>query len=369
MKAFLSFKKLFIIAFIFFLGVTCIADDLIAEPPEMKVTERHITLPKFDPGKIITVSLIKPAKKVLNSKPVSAVRKKLPFKKKKKKVVFEEVQNNAPKTFEDYFAMSKDVKREDIKLPAPKYDKDTDKMDFPDPKIQIKKYNVPPGTQDLDLTTLVSERRVDSVGVISPDSTKMVYSSVYYYPVQNQTSSDVYFINIDSGGTLEQKLKTANPLNQDYVPILTVGTDDLMRNAIKTLTLVDWSADGKKIAVKEKIGSNREGIWKTSLLVYDFSKRQGKELNEIREAIRYYWKNNKNLDLIDYMWDIYPVGWDAINPDRILVYAFAYTSKRPRFLGTWSIDSNGETAQLLSLDRTDFAVSTNGLKLKIVPHY
>lgn len=370
-----SFKKrILLFLCIIFLNLPGLCGDNLQEPEPavMKVTKPRFEVPKvsISPSKIINVAVVTPVKKVANAKPVKTVTNKLPFKKKKsKKIYFEDVKNNAPKTFDEYISMSKEIRREDIKLPEPKYDRDTDKIDFPDPKVQIKKYNVPPGTQDIDLTMLVKQRKVNSIGAISPDHTRMVYSSVYYYPTENQTSSDMYAINLDSSLPLETVLKTANPLNQDYDPILTAGTDDLMRNSIKSLVLVDWSADGKKVAVKEKIGSNRAGIWKTSLLVYDFEKQQGKDLNELREAIRYWWKNNKNLDLIDYMWDIYPVGWDAVNPDRIIVYAFAFSTKRPKFLGTWSIDANGDISQLLSLDRTDFAISTNGLKLKIIPHY
>lgn len=370
MKAFSSLRKLFISILILFFTSPCFADDFMDYPSVMLVTGNQKLRKEIDISHIIEVSLKQPVKTVFNSKPVKAVTNKLPFKKKKsKKIYFEDIKNNAPKTFDEYIAMSPDKKREDIKLPEPKYDKDTDKIDFPDPKFQIKKYNLPPGSQDIDLTNLISQRKVNSVGVISPDSKKMVYSSVYYYPSLNQTSSEMYVINIDSSATLEQKLKTASPLDQDYTPVLSVGTDELLGNAIKTLTLIDWSTDGNKIAVKEKIGSNDSGIWKTSLLVYNFQTKQGRDLNEIREAIRYWWKNNKNIDLIDYMWDIYPIGWDAANPNRIILYAYAFTSKQPKFLGTWSIDADGETSQLLSLDRTDFAVSINGLKLKIVSHY
>ena len=63
------------------------------------------------------------------------------------------------------------------------------------------------------------------------------------------------------------------------------------------------------------------------------------------------------------MWDIYPVGWDSKNPDRIIVYAFGYTKDEPLFLGTWSIDSDENRSELISPDSTDANIDLNGFGL------
>jgi hypothetical protein len=69
------------------------------------------------------------------------------------------------------------------------------------------------------------------------------------------------------------------------------------------------------------------------------------------------------------MWDIYPVGWDTNNPDRIIVYGFAYTkNSQPKFLGTWSIDYKNSSPKLLALTKTDFEISTNGLCLRLITY-
>ena len=72
-------------------------------------------------------------------------------------------------------------------------------------------------------------------------------------------------------------------------------------------------------------------------------------------------------------WDIYPLGFEVQNPDRIVVSAFAYTGSVPVFLGNWSIDSKGERALLLSLDpKNKVQISMNGVKMirsGVVPPY
>lgn len=279
---------------------------------------------------------------------------------------YKNIGNKAPATYEEYLNVSKDVKRSDFKIPEPIYEKDSKIIDLPDPHIIISKYNLPPGSKDINLVGLYAQRKADSIGVLSPDYSKIVYSTAYYYPTENQVMSEMYLINVDKSLSTQDKIKKANAIFKEKTPIMSTGIDDLQQKAFKTLVLVDWSKDGKKLAVKEKIGSTLDGIWQTNLLVYDFDKKQTKNLNEIREAIKYWWKNNENLDLVDYMWDIYPVGWDSVNPDRIIVYAYAYTKSNPKFLGTWSVDYKGERSELMSLKSTDFAISTNGLILKKV---
>lgn len=130
--------------------------------------------------------------------------------------------------------------------------------------------------------------------------------------------------------------------------------------------MIDWSKDSQKIAFKEKIGSTFEGIWQTNLYVYNFQTGRLKRLNEVREAIKYWWKANKNIDLVDFMWDIVPMGWDANSPDRLIVYAYGYTGAAPKFLGAWSIDSEGNRSELLSLEDASFSISANGYMLKAV---
>ena len=110
-------------------------------------------------------------------------------------------------------------------------------------------------------------------------------------------------------------------------------------------------------------------MWKTNLLVYDFTTKKMKDLPEVREAIKYYWLNKEKLDLNEVRWDIYPMGWDSLNPDRIIVFAYAYTGEKPKYLGAWSIDYEGDRTKQMSLTDTSFEVAQNGSCLKLIPPY
>ena len=150
-------------------------------------------------------------------------------------------------------------------------------------------------------------------------------------------------------------------------PILSSGTDDAEYGVQRTLTVVDWSLDSKKILIKEKILKEGEGLWQTNMWVYDFETNQAKRLDEVRQALEYYWKKDRLVDLYYYRFDIYPLGWDAKHPDRVLLYAYGYTkesSSPPKFLGTWSIDYKGEQSQLISMRKTDYILQANGYCLK-----
>ena len=114
---------------------------------------------------------------------------------------------------------------------------------------------------------------------------------------------------------------------------------------------------------KEKVGYIYDGIWQTNLWVYDFTTQQALKLVEVRDAIRYYWKNTKGTVLDDNRWDIYPLGFDVKDPNRVIVNAYGYTGGVPKFLGTWSVDCNGDTTLLVSLFNPEAEISINGYKL------
>ena len=133
--------------------------------------------------------------------------------------------------------------------------------------------------------------------------------------------------------------------------------------AFRSLTPIDFSTDGKKLLVKEKIGSSHDGIWETHAIVYDFENKLSYNLVEIRDAIAYYWKENKGLNLDDSRWDIYPLGFLQDEPSRVAVAGYAYTGKKPIFLGIWSIDYKGEQSRLLSFEVDSAKISVNGFKI------
>lgn len=271
--------------------------------------------------------------------------------------------NNMPKTMQDYYRAVNKAAEEAKNIPEPKFEKDTKLVDLPEPGIYLRKYNNPPGLIDINLNKLKKTRRVNSIGVVSPQFDKMIYTSVFYYPSTRTASSELYLMNLDTTKDVMKRIEDAH-VNHGRKTLYKTGMDALELDIQKTLTIVDWSADGKKIALKEKISYTPDGLWKTNLLVYNLETGKLKDLSEVREAIRYYWRENHDLALRDYRWDIYPVGWDSLNPDRVIVFAYASTGEKPKYLGAWSIDYHGDRTMLMSLTNTNFEVSQNGSCLR-----
>lgn len=332
------------------------------------------TKPKYTEGSFEKDALLQEApeekKSFFGKKKVKKKRKPSKYKqsKKLKKYSFREVQanNKMPRTNDEYLEMSREIKRSERTSTPPSYPKDDKLVSIPEPNLIIVKYNNPPGGRDVDLRQLMTKRFVVSQAVLSPDKSKSVYTKVYSLPGTQQVASEIFYINIPKNTSITSALKDFHTIEEVRKPVIKAGTDSLFENEKRVLSLLDWSEDSKKIAVVEKIGALTQGPWKTELRTYDFETEKAYELTTLREAIRYYWRTKRGLDLIDYMWDIFPVGWDAVHKDRIIVYSYAFdkNKKTPKFLGTWSVDYMNERPELMSLDGTDYEISVNGYSLK-----
>ncbi len=283
-----------------------------------------------------------------------------------KKIYYHNINKSAqPVTMEDYYKLAADKKRKDFVIPSPEFNTDSDII-LPNPQYRVVRYNNPPGQRNIDLSQLVSKRVATAPGILSPDKTKMVYTKSVFFPMYAQTASAAYVINIKSKSDAYEILYNTNVIQGEINPIVSVGTDEFQSVRFQTLFPIDWSKDSNKIAFKEKIGSNINETWQTNIIIYDFKSKNWKRLTAIREAIIYWWRQNKQIELKDYMWDIFPVGWDKNNPERLIVYAYAFTSDNPLFLGTWSIDYNEEKSALISIDSTSAQIDLNGFGLKEV---
>ncbi len=272
-------------------------------------------------------------------------------------------KSHTPVTMEDYYELSAEKLRKDIEIPVPQFNQDSE-FNFPEPQFRVISYNTPPGQRNIDLTKIVSEHAVSSPAILSPDKTKMVYTRSFYYPQNSQTSSAAYLIPVK--GSFQDAydiLYKTNIIEGSPESIFTVGMDWLEKTKFTTLYPLDFSKDSNKLAFKEKIGSNYAQTWVTNIVVYNFKNKTVKRLTAVREAIIYYCRQKKNIELKDYMWDIFPIGWDKNNPDRLIVYAYAYTNDRPLFLGTWSIDADENRSELISPNSTDANIDLNGFGL------
>ena len=267
-------------------------------------------------------------------------------------------------TMEEYEMLSapKDKTQEEILIP--KVEKSADMKYVPQPDYEIVRYNNPPGSPEITLGKDFWYRRQQNIqGIVSPDYRILVYPSVYYYPKNNVVSCDLFVIPLEEKGNALSKIKKANTMHRLPDPILSTEKSINNFGAFRTLTPIDFSTDGRKLLVKEKVGGRLDGIWQTNAIVYDFDTNTSYKLNEIRDAIIYYWQEYKNLNLNDIRWDIYPLGFDQNNPDRIVVSAYAYTGAEPVFLGNWGIDSKGTRSMLISLTPKDVLISMNGVKM------
>lgn len=268
-------------------------------------------------------------------------------------------------TREEYEAKSKDISNAQKTIPEYKIPKDIKMKYVPQPTYKIAHYNNPPGTVELHLLRRFKFDRQQNGGAItSPKKDILVYPVVYYYANNQCTAGDLFVIPLDNSiADIVKRIQRANVIKRNPDPILSTDKDITEKFTFRTMTPVDFSPDGTKLAAKEKIGNINDGIWQTNLWVYDFNTKTARQLPEIREAIKFYWKNQQNLVLDEKRWDIYPLGFDAQNPDRVVVTAYGYTGTTPKFLGSWSIDVNGEQTRLVSLLNPKAQVTVSGLKI------
>lgn len=267
-------------------------------------------------------------------------------------------------TTEEYENLSKDVPSTDKVIPEYKLPKDIKMKYVPQPTYKLARYNDPPGTAELHIgRSLGYDRQFVCPGITSPNKDILVYPVVSFFVVNQCTSCDLFVVPLDKNLADVSRILRANIFKRNPIPILSTDRDITEKFIFRTLTPVDFSSDGTKLVIKEKIGNSNDGIWKTNLWVYDFTTKTAKQLSEIREAIKFYWLSHGSILLDEKRWDIVPLGFDAQNPDRIVVSAYGYTGKTPKFLGNWSVDCKGERAMLLSLFDSRANIAMNGLKI------
>ena len=266
---------------------------------------------------------------------------------------------------DEYEALSEYKDKSNLEIDIPKVETPSDFKYVPKPLYRIVPYNDPPGAVELKLgRRLFIKKQINAQGIVSPDFSMLVYPAVYYYSDSVSVACDLFVIPLDDGDTNLNKILKANTAKRNPDPIL--STDKAIDNyaSFRTITPVDFSADGNKILVKQKIGSSEDGIWQTSVFVYDFKNKLSYDLAEIRDAIVYFWQEYMDVNLDDKRWDIYPLGFDKANPDIIVVQGFAFTGGQPVFLGTWSVDWQGNQSRLVSFDNKAVPeIGMNGYKI------
>ncbi|MBR1425176.1 hypothetical protein IJ579_06405 [bacterium] len=267
-------------------------------------------------------------------------------------------------TVEEYEKASEYKDKTQTDFPIPQLDLPSDFKYVPQPLYKIVRYNNPPGRAELTLgKRLFALRQINAQGITSPDFSLLVYPAVYYYPDSAAVATDLFVIPLEGENNIAKMLR-ANVAKKNPEPIMSTDKTINSYAAFRTLTPVDFSEDGKKLLVKEKLGSSEDGIWETKIYIYDFDTKLTYDLSDVRGAVVYFWKEYMKVNLDAKRWDIYPLGFLREDVDRVAVQAYAYTGETPIYLGAWSIDIKGNQSQLISFDKDAVpAVSSNGFKL------
>lgn len=268
---------------------------------------------------------------------------------------------------EEYEEKSKEVPLSEKSVAHLPAEAKPSKMKYvPQPTYELARYNTPPGSVEAQIhRSFHFDRHENLKGITAPDFSIMVYPTMYYYATNQCTACDLFVVPLDQSLPNIQKIQKADLAKRWSKPILSTDKDIETKFTFRSITPVDFSVDGTRLVAKEKVGNVHDGIWKTSVLVYDFTTMEGKKLDEVREAIIHYWNFNKGVHLEEYRWDIYPLGFSADNPEKVIVSAYAFTGRMPRFLGSWSVDVDGERCELVTLDNAEIVpVSVIGFTIK-----
>lgn len=230
----------------------------------------------------------------------------------------------------------------------------------------IVSYNYPAGSRELNLFALKDYRQYNINAVASPDFNNLVYSEVYFYPDPRVTACALYIVPLDANLSNKDAILSISTKDKLPEPLIETNYKNLYPMRFNTYTPVDWNSKSDKILFKEKIGENYDKIYMTKLYLYDLSTESVYDLNTVRTAIINNWAG-KGVFLVDYKWDIVPLGFIG-NTDKIAVKAFGYYKNERKFLGIWGVDSRGQKAYLLSLnEKYEPGVSANGKCLKFIP--
>lgn len=243
------------------------------------------------------------------------------------------------------------------------------------PVILFSRYNVPPGSNEADLAAIRRELVTKSIPVASADFSKLAVAFYYYAPMYNQISSEVLVVPLDTSKSRIDRILEAKILDYQKGYNLTSGAHEFLKDLYSTLTIVDWSPNGKIVLVKEKIGSPTSGIFRTNLwaifLDEGVNKSGGitsryKNYPDLQSTIIKYWKKQNKIILDSYRWDVKVLGFSSANPNLAVVSAHVYDNKGEKIsLGTWSVDVYTGDVRLVSTKNEPQGISTNGMVLKL----
>ena len=89
------------------------------------------------------------------------------------------------------------------------------------------------------------------------------------------------------------------------------------------------------------------------------------KLTDFNKTIENFYTDYEGINLINYRYNIEPLGFSLQNDNMVVANAFVYNKKSEKiFMGSWGYDLTKREIRLLSTNNTSQEISANGLVLK-----
>ncbi len=272
-------------------------------------------------------------------------------------------------TKQEWLEKAKSVPLSDRELPQFQPLKSDKKHFYPEPHYVFEKFNTPIASREVNIEDIKSKLAVIPYLISDSKFNYVAYPRFYFQSEYNQISSAFFVEKLDTALNRKDRLLNYIHNQKTRVPVAQSGNDVLYKNLYSGLSLVDWSKDSKKVLFKEKIGSLLNGIYKTYMYVYfvDDDNPYTIKLDNFDNAIKKYFLEWQNIQIVKYRYDITPLGFSADNDDLILAYCYALGENNEKvFLGLWGYNLTTCESILISKIPIKVNVSSNGIFLKRV---
>ena len=265
---------------------------------------------------------------------------------KKKKEEFKDMVETKEEWLKEATATPLESRKPDEK----KYEHDEKTSKVEPPHAYIKRYNIPAGVWDMNLSTITKNHTQYSIKVASPDFKKFAVTYYYYIPSQNQIASELFIEPLTGFKSRTQKLVDAAVMDKNKGTNLATGIYEFRENSFKTLSIVDWNSTSDLVLVKEKVGSFTSGIFTTNPIVAHRTEytTEYKRYPQLQEAIIKYCRDFLGIAFNNYRWNIEVLGFNADDESKFIVKAVAWDNdKKKKTLGYWSVDvASGEVHRM-----------------------
>lgn len=295
------------------------------------------------------------------------IKQKLPFKKQQQQE--EQPKPKMPETKQLWEKEAQNVPLEEREIKKQEPQIDLKKYHVPQARYAFVPYNYPQGTREINIENVKKNLFYQTYLVADKNFQYAAYQRYYYSPDTNQISSNFYVEKLDTSKTKTKRILDYSHNQLERMPIIEAGVKEYYPNLFNGLSLVDWSNDSKKLLIKEKVGSTQKGIYKTWLYVHFMENEVENgytiKLEDFDRAIKHYFLDWENKQIVKYRYDITPLGFSEENDDIIISICYVYDNDGNKlFLGVWGYDCKNQQTMLLSKENTPQKVSINGLMVK-----